>query len=108
MVKPTYYVLDDAGEPLAVDDVLVWASWFETADRHVADTQIGDVRVSTVFLGLDHRFIGGGPPILYETLVFGGVHDGDMKRYTSRDRAVEGHAAIVATLLHECGQSHGR
>ena len=60
------YVLDAGGEPVPEPDLLRWGAWFETADRHVADTTLTDadgnaVRVSTVFLGLDHRF-GPGPP----------------------------------------------
>jgi hypothetical protein len=33
-----------------------WAEWIETAERHVANDLIDGVRVSTVFLGLDHAF----------------------------------------------------
>jgi hypothetical protein len=47
-----------------------WATWFEAADRHVRDSFQGDVRVSTVFLGLDHSVYG--PPQLFETMVFVG------------------------------------
>lgn len=50
-------------------DLLAWARWFETADRHIGDEQIGACRVSTIFLGIDHSF-GGGPPVLFETMVF--------------------------------------
>ncbi len=31
-----------------------WAEWFKTANRVVAKDTIGDVTVSTVFLGVDH------------------------------------------------------
>jgi len=37
----------------------------------VAESFIGDVRVSTTFLGLDHNFFGDGPPLLFETMIFG-------------------------------------
>src|SRR5258706_13563526 len=47
------------------------ARWFQTSDRHVAKTDFGDVRVSTVFLGFDRSF-GQGPPLLFETMIFGG------------------------------------
>lgn len=61
------------------------------------------VRVSTVFLGLDHNFRAAGPPILWETLVFGGVLDGEMRRYASREAALLGHqemcARVNATLV---------
>jgi hypothetical protein len=59
--------------PEPCDDLIRWARWFEKADRHVAKTQVGPLRVSTVFLGVDHSF-GDGPPVLFETMIFG---DGD-------------------------------
>jgi len=96
-----YYVLTDAGEPERTDDVLVWSEWFERATRDrtriVAqdlDEQPGapDVLVSTVFLGLDHAF-DGGTPVLWETMILGGPEDGYQRRYTSRQAAIDGHAA---------------
>jgi len=91
-----YYVLGPDGEPLHVRDVLIWAAWFETADRRVALTDVGPGYVSTVFLGLDHGW-GGGPPLLWETMIFNvpGV-DADHRRYTSRPDAIAGHADMVA------------
>ncbi len=57
-------------EVLQVDDVLDFARWFETAERRVRVSQVGPYCVSTVFLGLDHRFGGNGPPVLFETMVY--------------------------------------
>lgn len=89
-----YYKLNAAGEVEPVLDTIEWAAWFETADRQVANTLIDDVRVSTIFLGLDHNF-GSGKPILWETLVFGGPLNGEMFRYESRPEAVRGHEEMV-------------
>lgn len=99
--RPRHYVLGLDGAPVAVDEVLVWASWFETADRSVAQTQIGPLRVSTVFLGLDHQW-GDGPPVLWETMVFADLeHSDHTRRYTSREAAVEGHAEVCVELQIE-------
>jgi len=103
-----YYVLDDDGHPRAVDDVLVWARWFETADRTVAVDQVSEtVRVSTVFLALDHNYGGEGAPVLWETMIFGGPHDGAMWRYASRASALAGHAEALALAAHPEGSTHG-
>jgi len=99
------YILDANGEPLAVEDVHVWGTWFEQArkDRRLVIAQDKDesgattVMVSTVFLALDHSF-GHGPPVLWETLVLGGVLDGEMDRYCSRDDALRGHQAMCARV----------
>jgi hypothetical protein len=94
----TRYVLDDAGEPVPEPDLMTWARWFETADRIVARTILSlagtDVRVSTVFLGLDYNS-GAGPPLIYETMIFGGHHDEYQARYATRAEALAGHAAAV-------------
>lgn len=90
-----YTLAPDGRTPIREPDLLKWAQWFETADRHVAEDTCREVRVSTVFLGLNHRLIGSGPPILWETLIVGGERDGDMERYTSYEDAVEGHARYV-------------
>jgi len=56
--------------PIEMDDTLTWGRWMEANDRHVAQTYIGAWNLSTVFLGLDHRFGMSGPPILFETMAF--------------------------------------
>jgi hypothetical protein len=91
------YVLGVDGEPLKIDDPRMWADWFETADRVVRVDQVGEVRVSTVFLALDHVF-GGGRPLLWETMIFGGVDDGYQQRYPSRADALIGHTDAIARV----------
>lgn len=69
-----YWILDKDRQPVRVDDAKVWAEFFSSPERIVAQEMIGNVKVSTVFLGLDHQF-GDGPPLLFETMIFGGKHD---------------------------------
>ncbi|MBA0084264.1 MAG: hypothetical protein HRJ53_04645 [Acidobacteria bacterium Pan2503] len=94
--KPRLYTLLGR-TPVLCQDLLAWAQWMsESADKRVvAKTEIGHAEVSTVFLGIDHRFFDSGPAVLFETLVFGGVHDGEMWRYSSWEEAESGHAAAV-------------
>lgn len=74
----------------------------DAAGVHIerGDTERDGVRVSTVFLGLDHSF-GAGPPVLWETMIFGGDHDEYQERYTSYEDAVEGHARACAIAFTE-------
>jgi len=61
-------------------------------------TEIGQSRISTVFLSMDHSLaglIGDGTPILFETMVFGGEYDEYQERYYTYDEAEEGHKRIV-------------
>ena len=88
-----HYILE--GHKPVTADLMTWAKWFEKANRHVAKTQItDDISVSTVFLGLDHQF-GEGPPLLFETMIFGGEFDEDMDRYETWEQAEEGHKRMV-------------
>ena len=92
------YVLNEAGDPVPEPDLMTWAQFMEQNDaRRIARDEIGDVSVSTVFLGLDHSFTNG-PPLLYETMVFGGPHDGCMDRYSTRDEAMAGHVRFVRAI----------
>lgn len=95
------YILDDKGEPRRVDSLEEWAQWFETADRSVAKSPVGtSFFVSTVFLGVNHRFTDGAPE-LWETMIFGPdmrelEGDHSCRRYTSRAAALAGHEEMVA------------
>lgn len=86
-----HYTLDRNGDPQPCADLMVWARWFEKAQRSVALNEKDGVKVSTVFLGLDHRFGTRGAPLLFETMVFGGPHDGEQDRYSTRAEALAGH-----------------
>jgi hypothetical protein len=76
-----------------------WARWMEKAERHVRDSFQGDVRVSTVFLGLDHSFRDTGPPLLFETMGFVGHAGVEQERYSTWAEAEEGHARMVAKIF---------
>jgi hypothetical protein len=61
-------------------DLLTWARSFEEDDRIVKQEDVGNVWVSTVFLGIDHSF-NGGPPLLFETMAFYGRGGHDLLQY---------------------------
>jgi len=93
----SHYILDGK-EPVKVHDVMEWAMQIEYMDMIVEQTTLGqNIRVSTVFLGVDYQF-GNGPPLLFETMVFGGEHNEDQWRYSTWDEAVAGHDAVVAMI----------
>lgn len=95
-----YILADDHRTPVPCDDMTTWGEWMGTADRHVGHDMRNGIRVSTVFLGLDHGF-GPGAPVLWETMIFGGPHDEYQERYTSYDDALAGHARAVALAFGE-------
>lgn len=92
MSRVLYY--DTEGHPISRDE---WAAlWTEC--RAGGRTEVGDATVSTVYLGLDHSF-GDGPPLIFETMVFGGPLHGECYRYATAEEARGGHTATVAEVI---------
>jgi hypothetical protein len=96
-----HYILGPDGEPILEPDFMKWALWFSNADaaRRVAYEVLGEVTVSTVFLGLDQRFTTKGPPLVWETLILGGKHHGKITRCAgSREQAEAMHQNCLKFL----------
>lgn len=90
------YILDGK-TPVLEPDLHKWGEWFETANRQVEVSIIYDVTLSTVFLGLDHSW-SVGPPVLFETMIFGGPRDREYERYSTWDEAEAGHKKMFEEL----------
>jgi hypothetical protein len=90
------YILE-GHEVREIDEILEWGRWLENHkdECRVAFDTIYDVGVSTVFLGSDRRLSGDGPPLLFETTVFGGPLDLYTNRYSTWEEAEAGHKEIV-------------
>ena len=84
-----------------------WAAYMsDSADhRRVAETFVGDTRISTVFLGIDHGW--GGAKILFETMIFTADPDNEldqtMDRYATLEAAMAGHERAVALVRQTVG-----
>jgi len=63
----------------------------------VKQENIGDIFVSTVFLGLDHAW-NSDVPVLWETMIFRGEYDQYQDRYTSVEDALKGHKKALELL----------
>jgi hypothetical protein len=92
-----YYDWD--GHPITMERwVYLWKQ-----KRHFGETDLGEMgRVSTVWLGLDHSW-GGGVPIIFETMVFGGPMDAYCDRYATAGEARIGHEFVVMQLTSLAG-----
>lgn len=93
-----YWILVDK-KPVEEPDMLKWAEWFGSRDgknpKRVALIEKDGIRVSTVFLGIDHGFGEGYAPVLFETMIFGGKEDEYQERYCTWEEAEAGHAKAV-------------
>ncbi len=100
-----WFVLDKDHNVIAEPDQEKAARFFGRLNaRQVAEdtfmTDVAEVRVSTVFLGLNHRWSSeeGDPPIIFETMVFGGPHDQYQTRCCTWDEALEMHKVAIKRL----------
>jgi len=85
----------------ALGDLFEWARLLEDREycrvaQLVEQMANGErLRISTVWLGLDHNFSGQGPPLIFETMVFGGPFDEGQWRWSTEDEAQKGHDIVV-------------
>jgi hypothetical protein len=102
-MKPyLYYILHADHTVTSTTDVIEWARQFEGSHyRRVALTNAKyRAEVSTVFLGIDHS-LSNGPPLLFETMVFGGPMHNNQVRYSTYDEALRGHDLMVM-VCNDC------
>lgn len=75
-------------------DLMEHVEWrMEHGDMPIAETEVGCLRVSTIFLGLDHNYARTGDPLLFETMIFGDGADHYQTWCSTWDEAERMHAA---------------
>lgn len=100
-----WYILDENKRaiPATAQEASAFLENFE--NKKVKQEVIGNNKLSTVFLGLDHRF-GDGPPLLFETMQFPCDNEGVVTdwgeifcdRYSTWEEALAGHEERAAYL----------
>lgn len=92
--EPPSLYYDRAGQPIGLGD---WTHLHEPGYQRVAETQVNESWVSTVWIGQDMGF-GMGPPIIFETMIFGGPLGDYQHRYHDEADALVGHLVTVALV----------
>lgn len=105
-MKPTHYILlnDHSIEPLYIFDendtiieesLNVWWEFYKDIERRrIGYDIIGNITVSTVFIGLNHSCYND-EPALFESTIFENGNEKYCKRYYTWEEAQEGHIKIV-------------
>jgi hypothetical protein len=96
-----WYILDNNHKPV-ISTAVESSEWMENNPKRktvgydeLTDLNGDEVRVSTVFLGLDHSYFLK-IPTLWETMIFGGENDqAYQERYASYEQAIEGHQKAI-------------
>lgn len=101
--EPGFGYYDRNGVPISLNQ---WGPLHaDMKYKRIAEDTIGQLWVSTVWLGLDHAMPWGHHrPLIFETMVFG--RDGDVvewdefdvARYSTEEEARAGHEAVCAML----------
>lgn len=94
-----HYVLDGKLEVIE-PDLMKWCEFFGQDEKRIVKQEwIGNVWVSTVFLGIDYSF-GHGRPLLYETMLFTNRTDLSQEcwRWCTWAEAEAGHAKVMKEL----------
>lgn len=100
-----YYILDVNNKPVpsnSTDAIIFRDKNFDKQVR-VGFDKVGEIEISTVFLGVNHNFSKKGPPIFWETMVKGmldvnGEPEFFIQRYSSYEEAVKGHKAALLII----------
>ena len=94
------YILKD-GFAVQCQDLMEWGAWMEAhRNKFQKISKVAGLRLSTVFLGLDHSF-GHGEPLLWETMLFNDDMNGESEsqwRFTFQGEAYEFHETKVKQL----------
>ena len=94
-----YKLVDRVAVPCSFEE---WAICFQQDDRIIARDEVFYYLISTVFLGLNHQFTDGAPPILFETMVFDAKDGQDLdeftRRYITYEQAEAGHQETIALI----------
>lgn len=90
-----YY--DKDGSPLTLEEWGIKHSNFEY--KGIGNDYVGDYRVSTVWLGMNHAY-NDEAPLIFETMVFlkDTFDDVWCQRYSTEQEAIQGHKDLVESI----------
>ena len=100
-MRKYYYYLLRGREIVPCVNLSKWGQAMARFDVQIADDHIDEVRVSTVFLGMDHNSECDGPPLLFETMIIGGLLDEFRMRCTTYEEAEVMHQIVLAMVKRE-------
>lgn len=100
--KGRSFFYDRQGQPITVEeaDPLLTDNEYKRVAGDIVVLDGQQLAVSTVWLGVDHNFDRQGPPIIFETMVFGNhpLAENATWRYATEDEARTGHDNVVRAL----------
>lgn len=102
-----FYKLDENKNAIPCE-VLEWGEQLEemsiSGAKIVANEEVNGKIISTVWLGVNHSYNDGFPPLIFETMIFEGDSCWDIycDRYSSWDEALAGHQKAIRWVKNGC------
>ena len=96
-----YY--DKQGMPITQKQ---WLNNFKKGNKKIGFDKIGKQEVSTVLVGLNMSTEIEAPPLIFETMIFGGEYDQAQWRYYTEEQAKFWHNRIVQALKNGHNPRH--
>lgn len=96
-MREPHYILK--GKEVVACELDQWVEMFSKGNRILRQDRHYGILISTVFLGIDHSFHKEGPPVVFETMIFGGRYSDYQERYTTWDEAMEGHWRALTLVI---------
>jgi hypothetical protein len=99
------FYFDKQGNPISAEEAnhLLMDRDYCTIEKTPMMYHDEPVEVSTVWLCVNHQW-GEGPPVIFETMVFGGPEDMECFRYSTEKEARDGHAVVVHELVNRAAR----
>jgi len=96
-----YYKLENK-KPVQVKNHKQWKEWLETANREVKRSELPNgIIVTTEFIGQAECLDETKPPLLFETMIRGGINDGMRQEFLTWQDAEEGHEKVLQLVTTE-------
>ena len=81
-----------------------WSQIWNSQERFLAQDEVNEYFVSTVWLGMNHN-VEGGEPLIFETMTFAQGEDKKFDEYqwhySTKEEALAGHAHAIALIKGE-------
>jgi hypothetical protein len=99
----SFFILDENHNPVEEPDLIKWGEWMASSNRQVGYAEFQgkfneDIVVSTIFLAIPTFPDFFHKPRLFETMIAGGKHDGEVFKYLTWIEAKESHTILVEQI----------
>ena len=100
-----YYKLDENNN-VVPSSLIEWSEFLEgkepSYNRYIGDDTIGEMRISTVFIGIYLEIGLNNKPLTFETMVFKNGRSIYIEEYSTYKEAEEGHKGVVQWVIDVC------